>query len=539
MKFTPISFILVYFFIGFHLKIAAQNIVWQKIYGGYEYEHFRKIVSTHDGGFLLCGNSFSGANGNKTTPNFEPSLSTPDIWIVKINSLGIILWQKSYGGIHYDNVEDVKQTKDNGFIIGGWSGSGISGNKTEPHFGGYDYWVIKIDSLGNIEWQNTIGGYGFDQLSSIIQTTDGGYFVGGYSESSIGGDKTESRYGNSIDYWVLKLDAIGNIMWQKTIGGYGTDFLLSICATNDNGYILAGWSDSPIGGDKIDPCSGNADYWIIKINDLGNILWQKTFGGDKYDECNQVSITNQDNIFISGRSLSGITGNKTINNWDSSLTTDDYWSLLLDRNGLIIWQQVFGGVSRDGSTNSKALSNNQFIIGGGSQSGISGNKTDSLRGIQDYCYVILDINGSIIEQKTIGGSDQDLLMDIDTTINGQFILGGQSSSNISCEKTSTSFGNTTDYWVLLIDRQSVDVIENFKDKSQYTIYPNPCKNFLFLNKVEQTNNFNIEVYDLTGRIILKENLRSNKIDVSKLQKGYYILKINSSEEPSTIKFIKE
>lgn len=130
-------------------------------------------------------------------------------------------------------------------------------------------------------------------------------------------------------------------------------------------------------------------------------------------------------------------------------------------------------------------------------------------------------------------------MDIDTTINGQFILGGQSSSNISCEKTSTSFGNTTDYWVLLIDRQSVDVIENFKDKSQYTIYPNPCKNFLFLNKVEQTNNFNIEVYDLTGRIILKENLRSNKIDVSKLQKGYYILKINSSEEPSTIKFIKE
>ena len=115
-----------------------------------------------------------------------------------------------------------------------------------------------------IEWQNTIGGSGNDELQSINQTSDGGYILSGYSNSGISGDKTEASQGSN-DYWVVKLNSLGVIEWQNTIGGSSDDRLYSINKTSDGGYILGGRSSSGISGDKTEASQGSNDYWVVKL----------------------------------------------------------------------------------------------------------------------------------------------------------------------------------------------------------------------------------------------------------------------------------
>ncbi|MBK9320965.1 MAG: hypothetical protein IPM91_20670 [Bacteroidetes bacterium] len=143
--------------------------------------------------------------------------------------------------------------------------------------GGDDYWIVKIDSFGNIQWQNTIGGNDNDQLSTLQQTIDGGYILGGSSLSGISGDKTEVGYGG-WDYWIVKIDSTGSIQWQNSMGGSDYDYLRSIQQTSDGGFILGGYSASNISGDKAENCLGVFDYWIVKIDSLGNIQWENTIG---------------------------------------------------------------------------------------------------------------------------------------------------------------------------------------------------------------------------------------------------------------------
>ena len=184
--------------------------------------------------------------------------------MVKLDASGNIEWQNTIGGSAWDYLHSVIQTSDRGYLLGGYSASGISGDKTEASLGATDYWVVKLDATGNIEWQNTIGGSSDDALFSVIQATDNGYMLGGYSASGISGDKTEASLGGT-DYWVVKLDATGNIEWQNTIGGSSDDYLYSVIQNSDGDYLLAGYSYSGVSGDKTEANLGDADYWVIKL----------------------------------------------------------------------------------------------------------------------------------------------------------------------------------------------------------------------------------------------------------------------------------
>jgi hypothetical protein len=148
--------------------------------------------------------------------------------------------------------------------LGGSSRSNVSGDKTKNSNGYIDYWVVKLNANGAIQWQNTIGGSGTDPLFTVQQTNDGGYILGGYSISDISGDKTENSFGLT-DYWVVKLNEAGAIQWQNTIGGNRQDNLWSLKQTADGGYILGGSSDSNISGDKTENSKGECDYWVIKL----------------------------------------------------------------------------------------------------------------------------------------------------------------------------------------------------------------------------------------------------------------------------------
>jgi len=185
--------------------------------------------------------------------------------VLKLDSTGAIQWQNTIGGNAIDELKSLKQTADGGYILGGNSNSTISGDKTEDHLGGFsDYWVVKLNATGAIQWQNTIGGDLQDYFTSLQQTADGGYMLGGFSDSNISGDKTEDSNG-ARDYWVVKLDSIGVILRQNSIGGSLNDYLASLQQTADGGYMLGGFSDSNISGDKTEDSNGIYDFWVIKL----------------------------------------------------------------------------------------------------------------------------------------------------------------------------------------------------------------------------------------------------------------------------------
>lgn len=287
------------------------NIEWQKTIGLLGDQNLYAIVQGDDGGYLLGGGIPGTSNsvlvkldslGNiqwqqnlivsvlsiqKTEEGGyvlggmrNPSTNGgPDYWVIKMNAAGATEWQKGFGGNTSDILRSIQQTADGGYILGGYSQSDIWGDKTENNHGPsytYDYWVVKIDSAGNLQWENTIGGNGYDWLYSAKQTADGGYIIGGYSDSNISGDKNENSLG-SEDYWIIKLDALGNIVWQNTIGGNSRDFFRSLEVTDDRGFILGGYSSSGISGDKTASSRGGNDYWVVKLRPSNNSITGRVF----------------------------------------------------------------------------------------------------------------------------------------------------------------------------------------------------------------------------------------------------------------------
>jgi hypothetical protein len=418
----------------------SQEIEWQNTIGGSNADHFRSIQQTTDGGYILGGYSISSISGDKT----ENSNGLMDYWIVKTDASGNIQWQNTIGGNNDEYLYSIHQTSDGGYILGGASNSNISGDKTENSMGSYDYWIVKTDASGIIQWQNTIGGFGNDYLFSIQQTADGGYILGGYSLSNISGDKIENSNGMN-DYWIVKTDSAGIIQWQNTIGGSDNDVLYSINQTIDGGYILGGYSYSNISGDKTENSNGIFDYWIVKIDMSGNIQWQNTIGGNSGDALYYAHQTNDGGYILGGSSISNISSDKT----ENCIGGSDIWIVKTDTSGNIQWQNTIGGNLIDEIASIQQTTDGGYFLGGWSRSNISGDVRENCNGWSEYWIIKTDASGTIQWQNTIGGNDLDLLYSIQQTNDGGYILGGYSSSDISGDKTENGNGGY-DYWLIKI-----------------------------------------------------------------------------------------
>jgi len=417
--------------------VFAQEIEWQNTIGGSAYDQFRSVKQTSDGGYICAGSSISNMSGDKT----ENNLGLNDYWVVKLSSVGVVQWQNTIGGNQNDWMTSIEQTSDGGFICGGSSLSGISGDKTENSQGGGDYWIIKLNGAGNIEWQNTIGGSGLEQFSSVKQTTDGGYICAGYTLSGISGDKMEVCFGNN-DYWIVKLNAAGIIQWQNTIGGNDQDYLNSIQQTADGGYICGGTSNSPASFDKAENSNG-FDIWVVKLDLNGVIQWQNTIGGGLYDGLTSIIQTTNGHYICAGFSDSNISGDKT----EDSMGDSDFWLLNLDASGNIVWQNTIGGAMTDVVYTIQQSVDGGYFCGGESQSIISGDKTEGNLGTSDYWVLKLDSNGIVQWQNTIGGSNVDIIVSCEQTQDQGYICGGYSESGISGDKTENCIGGL-DYWIV-------------------------------------------------------------------------------------------
>jgi hypothetical protein len=216
-----------------------------------------------------------------------------------------IVKQKTVGGNDKDEPQSMCLTNDGGYIIAGLSFSPKSGEKLADNRGFIysDFWIIKFDATGEIQWQKTIGGDNNDFARSITATHDGGYIIAGESESDSSGDKTENSRG-SADIWVVKIDSIGNVMWDKTFGGSGTDICTTIRQSKDGGYVIAGASNSNISSEKTENCRGDFDFWVVKLDRRGNFEWDRTIGGDRFEYCGGMELTNNDDIMVCGTTAS-------------------------------------------------------------------------------------------------------------------------------------------------------------------------------------------------------------------------------------------
>jgi hypothetical protein len=231
---------------------GSGNLQWQKCLGGTDIDDAYSIQQTTDGGYIVAG--FANSTDGLVT-GLHVSM---DYWVVKLNGSGNLQWQKCLGGTGGEIGTSVIQTLDGSFIVAGYTTS-TNGDVTGNH-GGYDYWVVKLDGAGNLQWQKCLGGTSDDVANSIHQTTDEGFIVAGYT-SSTNGDVTGNH--GDYDYWVVKLDSTGNLQWQKCLGGTNQDRGFSIQQTIDGGFIVAGWTSSNNG--DITGNHGHADGWIVKL----------------------------------------------------------------------------------------------------------------------------------------------------------------------------------------------------------------------------------------------------------------------------------
>ena len=306
-------------------SISAQPFIqWQKSFGGTNGEEAQIVQQTPDGGYMVVGYT-SSLDGD-----IPLSHGTLDIWVLKLDSSGALQWTKTYGGSLDEQAFTMQQTADGGYIIAGYTNSN-DGDASGYH-GLRDFWVIKIDSIGTLQWQNTLGGSGLEDAWKIQQTSDGGYIVVGSSDST-DGDVTGNH--GSLDYWIVKLDSTGNIQWQRSHGGSDRDLAYAVQQTPDGGYIVVGESTSSDG--NVSNPIDNGDYWVLKLNFEGKILWEKSYGGTSYDRANDVALTRDGGYLVFGQAYSNngdITGNHGLN---------DYWVIKLNQEGELQWQKALGG----------------------------------------------------------------------------------------------------------------------------------------------------------------------------------------------------
>lgn len=385
--------------------------------GGTKNESAKSVIKTQDGGYAIVGytQSMDGDVEGKSNESF-------DYWFLKFNASKELEWQKTYGGSADDRANSVIQTNDGGYAVIGKSKSG-DGDVLEN--AGYDdFWITKLDINGSVSWVQSFGYSGSDVPYSIIQTNDQGYLLSGVldvSASNGQGDRLTNIQGRHAggDYWIIKLSSSGVKEWSNYYGGTFTDTAYSAIQTNDNGYIIVGSSDST--DVDISNNKGNYDFWIIKISELGTLIWEKSFGGDQVDEARSISQMADGNYLVIGDTRSS--------NIDVSQNNGaaDVWIIKISPEGSLIWEKTLGGSSFDVGRSISKTQDDGFLIAGNSRS--SDGVLDINNGQNDALVMKINNSGYLEWQKTIGGTEVDFFNGVEELIDGSIVAVGDSSSS--------------------------------------------------------------------------------------------------------------
>ena len=340
-------------------KFSAENTLeWQKTFGGSEDDKALDIIQTLEGDFIILGSSES------SDLDVSENAGSKDFWLVKLSNKGILLWEKSFGFSGIDYGTTLLETKEGGFLITGVldvtasNGQGNAKSTATKHSGG-DYWAIKTDHTGTLEWSRFFGGSFTEVPSGVLETDAHNFIIVGSSDSN---DFNISNSKGSYDFWIIKISTEGTLLWEKSFGGSEIDEAKAITRTNDGNFIIVG--DTRSADKNVSKNNGAADIWVLKVSSEGNILWEKTIGGTNFDAARAIYKTQDNGFLIAGSS-------RSLDNDFENKGQNDALILKIDKNGNLLWQKIFGGSKIDFLYDVVEL-NNKWIIAVGESSSEDG-----------------------------------------------------------------------------------------------------------------------------------------------------------------------
>lgn len=315
---------------------ATGELEWQKTYGGSGDDRGQTVIQTSDGGYAVTGYAQSADGDASSNKGFH------DNWIIKLDATGNILWEKSFGFSGHDHSYDILETIDGGLFFSGFldvtssNGEGATSKSSLAAHGVGEFWGTKLTAAGELEWRNYYGGTNNDRAYGVVDGHDGGYVLAGFTESD---DFDISNAKGSYDFWVVKIDKNGNLEWEESLGGTGIDQAQDISKTKDGGYLVVGNTFSE--DVQVTTNNGISDIWVVKIDEEGNLLWQQNYGGSGFDAAHSVKPSKDGGFLIAGNSKS-FDGDA-----DQNFGENDFWVLKINQNGQLLWQQSIGGTGLD------------------------------------------------------------------------------------------------------------------------------------------------------------------------------------------------
>lgn len=515
-------FSILYLALCLKTTFAQTAIEWSYNYGGSQFDEAKSVCNSYSSGFIIAGTTASD-DGGITDHHVGSGVN---IWIQKISESGLPIWNKIYGGPGIDELGKIIPTLDYGYIlIGSTTSNGI--DVSGKHLcADANYWVVKIDSLGNIQWQNCYGSCGHDSGIDIIQTADSGYLLSG--QITNGGADANVFHG-FYDIWVCKIDVNGSQQWDKTLGGTDYDVIYSTLQMEDGGYLIAGGSAST--NFDVTGLHGGEDVWIVKLDSIGQIEWQKCYGGSGIDFASKILPASEKGFFVFATTTS-IDGDVA-----TSLGGYDLWLFKCDSSGNIQWQKTYGGTSHEAMMSAVKDVGGGFLMLGEvfSDNGMVTNTHGAL----DFWVVKSDSIGNFLWGKALGGSDDDRPKDIIQTGDGGCLAIGYSRSNDG--DVPNNWG-IEDFWAVKLESPTVGVKEASATTSSLILFQIQSELVLqFFSKTKEVLQMNI--YDLNGRLVVSKDLSSvigenrTGINLENLVSGIYFISLKGEKNLYNNKFV--
>ncbi len=503
----------------FHVTMWGQyNVINSMLRGGSGSDFLYNITALPGNEILLVGRT-SSSDGDLA--NNE---GLYDMWLLHLDaSLNVVL-STSLGGNSIDMGAKALYVPGTGYYVIGFTYS-TGGGIVTNNYGSADAWVVHLDTQGNLVWQKAYGGSQYDEAMDAIIDSSGNLVLAGTSYSS---DHDLTGNNGGADAWVVKIDpSNGQILWQTNFGGSSEDYLFSIVEDQANGqYIVGGFSRS---SDQDLATAGNQgadDELLAAIDYSGNLNWVETFGGSASDILFDIYLDTNE-IYLTGYTYSA---DGDISN---NLGGSDFWVTKIDANTRnIIWEKSYGGSGDDYPSRIFLNSDGHLMLSGYTSSN-DGDVSTNLGG-SDMWVVETDTNGNLISEKTFGGTGSEMGGKLVELPNGHFVITGGSDSNDG-DFNNMSLGGGDG--VVLTFIKPTNSISRLNDNA-WTVFPVPADSNIEISSNEAFSR--IEIMDLTGKIIRTQQVEPTKnlnLDVSELQSGNYILKIQGNHFEAMKKFI--
>lgn len=501
----------------FSIQLMAQvpGIAWEKTYGGNSTEYGAFAKQTADGNYLI-----GGSTGTNNTSEIFGNHGLADIWLAKVNGEGTVLWSKCYGGSGGDYLLSMLLTDDGGALLLGQTES-FDGDVVGNH-GMNDGWVVKVSNDGTIEWKKCLGGEKDDLIKAAIPIASGGYVLVGDSQS-LNGDLNGNHGG--YDYWVVRLSNNGAVLWSKNYGGDQWDNAEKVIQTKDGGLLVVGSSESNT--NDVTNNHGMRDIWMLKLDGIGNKLWQKCIGGTEEDVANAILENSDSTLVVAGYSLSN-DGDASNNKGEG-----DYWLLKFTLSADIIWEKSYGGSKSDYCISLARAAFGGFVMAGWSESNdgdVVGNHGDF-----DYWLLRVDDTGTEIWKKCFGGSKMENLNSISSTSdNGYLIMGDSRSSNGDVGENQ----GYNDFWLVKLQPDNIVAGIKTADEStvQFRVFPNPATYFLTVSyEASEGFEYQLEVLNAYGKGMMVTKITHSQafgelnLDISLLPSGMYSLVMKAND----------